>query len=91
MHGQSHLKGPNLGSKVDDVVYSSLLSRGEQHFLVNREGLHTDKGFLDGGCTAGARGEEEAPPPLQQGGLCGVLHIVFVKSCTNWSSNVYCN
>lgn len=73
--GLQHLEGPNLGTKIDNVVDTSALSRGEQNFLVHNEGLDTNKGFLDGRCTARAGGEEQAPPPFQQWGICGTLQF----------------
>ena len=58
------LERPYFGAKVDNVVHSCPLSRLEQHFLVNRESVNTHKGLLDGGSTARASCEQEAPPPL---------------------------
>lgn len=79
----NHLERSNLGAKVHNIVHSGPLSRGQQHLLVHREGLNPYKSLLDGGCAAGAGGEEEAPPSLQQRGLSGVLHPVISKSCAS--------
>ena len=71
------LESADLCAKVNYVVHSSLLSRGQQHLLVHCEGIHAHKGFLDRRRTARSGGEEKAPSPFQQRGVRGVLHAVL--------------